>query len=108
MTAALLTTSIPDGELVSRGKVRDIYAHSDALVLVATDRISAFDCVLSPGIPGRGIILTRLSTVIDPETGVDVVRMRLIEALSVDGLGVTTIGGGTFPIRVVTCEVRLV
>jgi phosphoribosylaminoimidazole-succinocarboxamide synthase len=47
---------------VSRGKVRDIYSHDDALVLVATDRISAFDCVLSPGIPGRGIILTRLSS----------------------------------------------
>lgn len=62
MVDALLTTDIPSGELVSRGKVRDIYAHSDALVLVATDRISAFDCVLSPGIPGRGIILTRLST----------------------------------------------
>jgi phosphoribosylaminoimidazole-succinocarboxamide synthase len=62
MTEALLTTSIPEGELVSRGKVRDIYAHNDALVLVATDRISAFDCVLSPGIPGRGIILTRLSS----------------------------------------------
>ena len=62
MVAALLTTAIPEGELVSRGKVRDIYAHDDALVLVATDRISAFDCVLSPGIPGRGIILTRLSS----------------------------------------------
>ena len=62
MTDALLTTSIPDGELVSRGKVRDIYAHGDTLILVATDRISAFDSVLSPGIPGRGVILTRLST----------------------------------------------
>jgi phosphoribosylaminoimidazole-succinocarboxamide synthase len=62
MTEALLTTSIPEGELVSRGKVRDIYALDDALILVATDRISAFDCVLSPGIPGRGVILTRLST----------------------------------------------
>ena len=62
MINALLTTSIPGGELVSRGKVRDIYAHEDALILVATDRISAFDCVLSPGIPGRGIILTRLSS----------------------------------------------
>ena len=62
MIDALLTTAIPEGELVSRGKVRDIYAHDDALVLVATDRISAFDCVLSPGIPGRGIILTRLSS----------------------------------------------
>jgi phosphoribosylaminoimidazole-succinocarboxamide synthase len=58
---ALLTTSIPEGQLVSRGKVRDIYATDDALVLVATDRISAFDCVLSPGIAGRGVILTRLS-----------------------------------------------
>jgi len=58
---ALLTTSIPGGQLVSRGKVRDIYSTDDALILVATDRISAFDCVLSPGIPGRGVILTQLS-----------------------------------------------
>ena len=62
MGEALLTTSIPSGELVSRGKVRDIYTTDEALVLVATDRISAFDSVLSPGIPGRGEILTRLST----------------------------------------------
>jgi phosphoribosylaminoimidazole-succinocarboxamide synthase len=57
----LLTTSVPGGKLVSRGKVRDIYAVDDGLLLVATDRISAFDCVLSPGIPGRGVILTQLS-----------------------------------------------
>lgn len=62
MREALLTTSIPSGKLVSRGKVRDIYTIDDTLVLVATDRISAFDSVLSPGIPGRGIILTQLST----------------------------------------------
>ncbi len=62
MGEALLTTTVPSGNLVSRGKVRDIYATDDALVLVATDRISAFDSVLSPGIPGRGEILTRLST----------------------------------------------
>ena len=62
MQEALLTTSIPSGKLVSRGKVRDIYVTDDALVLVATDRISAFDSVLSPGIPGRGVILTQLST----------------------------------------------
>jgi len=58
---ALLTTSIPEGQLVSRGKVRDIYRVDDELILVATDRISAFDCVLSPGISGRGVILTQLS-----------------------------------------------
>ncbi len=62
MGKALLTTSIPSGNLVSRGKVRDIYDTGEALVLVATDRLSAFDSVLSPGIPGRGEILTRLST----------------------------------------------
>jgi phosphoribosylaminoimidazole-succinocarboxamide synthase len=62
MVQSLLTTAIPAGELVNRGKVRDIYAADDALVLVATDRISAFDCVLSPGVPGRGVILTQLST----------------------------------------------
>ena len=62
MGAPLLTTSVPGGNLVSRGKVRDIYSTDEALILVATDRISAFDCVLSPGIAGRGEILTRLST----------------------------------------------
>lgn len=62
MSSALLTSSIPSGKLVSRGKVRDIYATDEALILVATDRISAFDSVLSPGIAGRGEILTRLST----------------------------------------------
>ena len=58
---AVLTTSIPGGKLVSRGKVRDIYAVDEGLLLIATDRISAFDCVLSPGLPGRGVILTQLS-----------------------------------------------
>ncbi len=61
MAEALLTTDVPDGELLSRGKVRDVYAASGALVLVATDRISAFDHVLKPGVPGRGVILTQLS-----------------------------------------------
>lgn len=61
MVEALLTTEIPQGELLSRGKVRDIYAADNALILVATDRISAFDHVLNPGIPGRGIVLTQLS-----------------------------------------------
>jgi len=50
-----------EGRLLSRGKVRDIYSCEDALILVATDRISAFDRVLSPEIPGRGVILTQLS-----------------------------------------------
>ncbi|MCX7895184.1 MAG: phosphoribosylaminoimidazolesuccinocarboxamide synthase [Thermoanaerobaculum sp.] len=48
--------------LLRQGKVRDIYgAPEGGLVLVATDRISAFDVVLSPGIPGKGVVLTQLS-----------------------------------------------
>jgi phosphoribosylaminoimidazole-succinocarboxamide synthase len=51
----------PD-RLIKRGKVRDIYrAGPDRLVIVASDRISAFDVVLSPGIPGKGVVLTQLS-----------------------------------------------
>ncbi len=46
-----------------RGKVRDIYqTGSDRLVIVASDRISAFDVVLSPGIPGKGVVLNQLSS----------------------------------------------
>jgi phosphoribosylaminoimidazole-succinocarboxamide synthase len=47
--------------LLGRGKVRDLYAVEDALLLVATDRISAFDHVLATGIPGKGKILTQIS-----------------------------------------------
>ena len=51
-----------EGLLLRRGKVRDIYqAGNGSLVLVATDRISAFDVVLEPGIPGKGVVLTQLS-----------------------------------------------
>jgi phosphoribosylaminoimidazole-succinocarboxamide synthase len=47
--------------LLGRGKVRDLYAIDDKLLLVATDRISAFDHVLGTGIPGKGKILTQIS-----------------------------------------------
>ncbi len=59
---ALMQTSIPELPLLARGKVRDIYAvGEDRLLLVATDRISAFDCVLPDPIPDKGRILTQLS-----------------------------------------------
>ena len=62
---ALLTTNLGTTRLLGRGKVRDLYAvpHAgkDALLLVATDRISAFDHVLATGIPGKGKILTQMS-----------------------------------------------
>jgi phosphoribosylaminoimidazole-succinocarboxamide synthase len=59
--ATLLTTSLGATPLLGRGKVRDLYAVDDDLLLVATDRISAFDHVLGSGIPGKGKILTQIS-----------------------------------------------
>lgn len=58
---ALLKTHLGATPLIGRGKVRDLYAIGDALLLVATDRISAFDHVLATGIPGKGKILTQIS-----------------------------------------------
>src|SRR5574341_750453 len=57
----VLKTECPDLTLYTRGKVRDIYDFGDRLLLVATDRISAFDVVLPTGIPGKGRVLTALS-----------------------------------------------
>ncbi len=59
--AALLITNLGPTTLVGRGKVRDLYSVDDALLLVATDRISAFDHVLGTGIPDKGKILTQIS-----------------------------------------------
>jgi len=58
---ALLKTDLGPTPLIGRGKVRDLYAVGDALLMVATDRISAFDHVLGTGIPGKGKILTQIS-----------------------------------------------
>ena len=58
---ALLQTDLADLQLHARGKVRDLYSVGEYLLLVATDRISAFDHVLASGIPGKGKILTQLS-----------------------------------------------
>jgi phosphoribosylaminoimidazole-succinocarboxamide synthase len=57
----LLDTSLPDLTLYRRGKVRDVYQAGDHLLIVATDRISAFDYVLGSGIPDKGKVLTQLS-----------------------------------------------
>jgi phosphoribosylaminoimidazole-succinocarboxamide synthase len=59
--APLLQTRFPGLPLLRSGKVRDVYAVGDRLILVATDRISAFDYVLGSGIPDKGRILTQLS-----------------------------------------------
>jgi phosphoribosylaminoimidazole-succinocarboxamide synthase len=58
----LRETNLPGLELVHRGKVRDVYAlDAERLLIVATDRLSAFDVVLPDPIPGKGEILTKLS-----------------------------------------------
>lgn len=61
MASAALIESSLSGIPVKRGKVRDVYDFEDRLLFVATDRISAFDWILSPGIPDKGRILTQIS-----------------------------------------------
>ncbi len=58
---AVLNTNIPGAKLVNRGKVRDIYELEEHLLIVTTDRISAFDVVMNEGIPAKGIVLTQIS-----------------------------------------------
>lgn len=57
----IIQTNLPGVELLARGKVRDVYALGDRLLIVATDRLSAFDYVLPTGIPDKGKVLTQLS-----------------------------------------------
>lgn len=60
--SALLQSDLPQLELLNRGKVRDIYAAGDQhLLIVTTDRLSAFDVILPQPIPGKGEVLTRVS-----------------------------------------------
>ncbi len=57
----ILETSLNGVERFSRGKVRDVYGLGDQLLIVATDRLSAFDVVLATGIPDKGRVLTQMS-----------------------------------------------
>lgn len=59
--SAVLQTEFNDLKLLGRGKVRDIYEIDDKLLIVSTDRISAFDVILPNGVDGKGQILTELS-----------------------------------------------
>jgi phosphoribosylaminoimidazole-succinocarboxamide synthase len=64
MTTPVITTDFPALNLKHRGKVRDMYSipgHDDKLLMVATDRISAYDVVMGDAIPGKGAVLTELS-----------------------------------------------
>ncbi len=61
MSTVVTSTSLPGIARVASGKVRDIYSAGEDLLIVATDRISAFDCILPQGIPGKGRVLTQMS-----------------------------------------------
>jgi len=58
---ALRQVEIPERKPDYSGKVRDIYELGDSLLIVATDRVSAYDVVLGEGIPGKGRVLTQIS-----------------------------------------------
>ena len=73
----LIETPLPN--VAYRGKVRDLYDLGDRLLIVATDRVSAFDIVLPTGIPGKGAVLTQLSAFWF-ERSADVVPNHLLRA----------------------------
>ena len=79
MAEPLLRTEFEGVKLLARGKVRDIYDLGSQLVIVATDRISAFDVVMPNGIPDKGRVLTQMSLFWFELTG-DIVENHLVTA----------------------------
>ncbi|MFH0938363.1 MAG: phosphoribosylaminoimidazolesuccinocarboxamide synthase [Planctomycetota bacterium] len=61
MTEPVFETNLPGLNLLARGKVRDVYDLGEQLLIVSTDRLSAFDCVLPTPIPNKGRVLNKLS-----------------------------------------------
>ncbi len=61
MSKLVLNTDFPDLKLAGRGKVRDIYDLGESLLIVTTDRISAFDVIMNEAIPDKGYVLTQIS-----------------------------------------------
>jgi phosphoribosylaminoimidazole-succinocarboxamide synthase len=84
MRAIILQTEFPGLKLLGRGKVRDIYDLGDRLLIVATDRLSAFDVVLPTPIPDKGRVLTQLS-LFWFEKLADVVPHHVLEAKNFTG-----------------------
>jgi phosphoribosylaminoimidazole-succinocarboxamide synthase len=84
MNSVVSQTNFPGLKLRGRGKVRDIYDLGDRLLIVATDRLSAFDVVLPTPIPDKGRVLTQLSLFWFEELA-DVVRHHVITATDFTG-----------------------
>lgn len=108
----LMETNIP-GLPVTRGKVRDVYDLGDQLLLVSTDRISAFDWVLPTGIPDKGRVLTQLSNFwfdhlkIDNHLlETDVKKMNLPQGVNLDELAGRTILVRKTEVVPIECVVR--
>lgn len=93
----VMSTIIPDIPRFTQGKVRDVYDLGDALLLVATDRISAFDVVLPTGIPGKGRVLTALSVFWFAQTGNLVPNHLLSSDMNVIAQKVQDAGGALTP-----------
>ena len=87
MTTTVIETSL-DLPLTARGKVRDIYDLGDKLLIVATDRISAFDVVLPVGVPDKGRVLTQMSAFWFERTGTIVPNhfIAVVEDTRVEGV----------------------
>ena len=91
MSAPLLESRIASLPLVHRGKVRDIYAvGDDKLLIVTTDRLSAFDVVMPTPIPGKGEVLTKVSAFwfdklksIVPSQALDIAPESVVAAMPV-------------------------
>lgn len=89
-----MTTTLSESQLdlplLARGKVRDIYDLDDRLLIVATDRISAFDVILPTGIPDKGLVLTQLSAFWFEMTGGIVPNhfISVVDSARVDGVSV--------------------
>src|SRR5205809_2408117 len=76
----LLQIDLPGFQKLKSGKVREIFAFDDALLFVATDRISAFDCIMPNGIPRKGEVLTQISHFWFDQLSAIVPNHRLIKA----------------------------
>ena len=97
--SALLTTDLPFP--VRRGKVRDVYDLGDQLLLVATDRISAFDWVMPNGIPDKGRILTQISAFWFELLGVPnhVISLDIASEPLLEGVGRGELAGRSMIVR---------
>jgi phosphoribosylaminoimidazole-succinocarboxamide synthase len=112
MTATVVETNLP-GLSAKRGKVRDVYDLGDRLILVTTDRISAFDWVLPTPIPDKGRVLTQLSNFWFRKFGqphhlleTDVRKMKLPAGVDLDALDGRTILVRKTQVVPIECVVR--